>query len=99
MSKGQIKLLNAYDLPQAELERIQVWVDPEDKRLLNSVLPMRGLETYLFSNLLKQICKELRDSKTTSYTPDNARRLHLLIAGHLSPVSLTGKRHKPDVKG
>jgi hypothetical protein len=87
------QLLNPYtNLSQEQMVRAQLWVDPKDKYLLNSVFPLRGIETFMLAGLYQQVCKELRELNITSYSPENATIVTDLIARHLAPVSLSGER-------
>lgn len=86
------QVLNPYQLDQREMVRTQIWVSPDDKYLLNSVYPIRGVETLLLSGIYKRLCAQLRSENITSYSPTNARRAHEIILGYITalPVSGTG---------
>jgi len=93
------QILNPYQLDQSEMARTQIWVSYPDKMLLNSVYPVRGVESLLLSGIYKRICEQLRQENITSYTPSNARRAHEIILSYITPLPIGGTRPVEDVTG
>lgn len=86
------QMLNAYQMPQDEMVRVQVWIDPADKYLLNSVIPLHGVETYMISSFYKLVCQEIRAAKIATYSPENASAVQSIIVRHLTALPVSGTR-------
>lgn len=93
------QLVNPYDKPQEELVRAQVWIDPDDKYLLTSVFPLRGIETALLAGVYKAVCTTLRKENLTSYSPENARRAQEIVTCFLTSLCTPGQGHSQHEQG
>lgn len=93
------QILNPYHMDQADMVKSQIWVDPEDKYLLNSVYPIRGVETLLLSGIYKKLCSQLRSENITSYSPENARRAHEIILSYITTLPTGGTGPIENVSG
>lgn len=91
------QILNPYQIDQKQMVRTQIWVAPDDKSLLNSVYPIRGVETLLLSGIYKRLCAQLRAEKLTSYSPENARRAHEIITSYITTLPTDGAGLVQDV--
>jgi len=93
------QLLNPYPLDQTDMTRIQAWIDPADKHLLQSVYPIKGVETFMLCGVYKVIAQEIRDAGINHFTPENAEYVYKTILRHITPTQPPGERPSEHDKG
>ena len=72
-------------LDEAQVSKLQAVVSTEDKLLLQSICPQRGLLLYIVESITFSLVNDLKHHGINHYSPENAERLFAFIRQRTDP--------------
>ena len=72
-------------LDEAQVSKLQAVVSTEDKLLLQSICPQRGLLLYIVESITFSLVNDLKHHGINHYSPENAERLFTFIRQRTDP--------------